>query len=188
LEIETTYERLSELWRKKFSTREMNENLYKSIIKFLRFISKGVEIIFYEEEGTSNILLATCDEFRDKFLDYFSEEDDDGVYVASEPDGQVEIRFMDARGVENEVEKKAEQLVKEYESKKGVDAFVSKVSDICCDVPAIEMIDGKIESYRYTRIIYDEENSSLIVIEGTAGARMGDKHIKECVSSAELSK
>ena len=123
-----------------------------------------------------------------KYKEMKFEEDGDGVYVASEPDGQVEIRFMDARGVENEVEKKAEQLVKEYESKKGVDAFVSKVSDICCDVPAIEMIDGKIESYRYTRIIYDEENGSLIVIEGTAGARMGDKHIKECVSSAELAK
>lgn len=79
LEIETTYERLSELWRKNFPKREMNEKLYESIIKFLRFISKDVEIIFYEEDGTSNILLATCDEFEDKFLDYFSKEDYDGI-------------------------------------------------------------------------------------------------------------
>lgn len=73
MEIDITYGYLLELWENEFPKREMNETLYKSIVTFLRFISKDVEIVFHD--GVSHIMLSPIDEFYEKFVEFFEDND-----------------------------------------------------------------------------------------------------------------
>ena len=71
MEIDITFERFLKLWNKSNKGKVMDETLYKSIITFLRYIAKDVEIVF--NEGRSNILLVDEDEFYDKFLEQLND-------------------------------------------------------------------------------------------------------------------
>ncbi len=72
MEIETDYNHFLKFYKNEFK-KDMNENLFNSIIKFLRHISKDVDIVFVD--GKSNIMLVNEDDFYNKFLEFFSDNE-----------------------------------------------------------------------------------------------------------------